>query len=150
MKHFFMTALLAAGLTLSASTAWAQRGGGGHGGGHGGGGHAMRSGGSRGFGGARATVRASRSGPAVGNAVPRGSVLPGRGYRPNHGNSGYGVYGPAFGLGLGFAYYDPFWSDWGYAYGPGSGPRIRLRQSVTGPAGRCDGQVAHRGHAGHG
>ena len=119
MKHFFMTALLAAGLALSASTAWAQRGGGGHGGGHGGGGHAMRSGASRGFGGARATGRASRSGPSVGNAVPRGSVLPGGGYRPNHGNSGYGVYGPAFGLGLGFAYYDPFWSDWGYANGPG-------------------------------
>jgi hypothetical protein len=121
MKHFFMTALLAAGLALSASTAWAQRGGGGHGGGHAGGGHAMRSGASRAFGGGggRATAGASRSGPSVGNAVPRGGVLPGRGHRPIQGSGGYGVYGPAFGLGLGLGYYDPFWSDWEYAYGPG-------------------------------
>lgn len=115
MKHFFMTALLAAGLALSSSTASAQRGG--HGGGHGGGGHPVGSGASRGFGGGRASARASRSGPSVGNAVPRSGVLPGRNHRPTHGYGGYGVYGPAFGLGLG--YFDPFWSDWGYAYGPG-------------------------------
>ncbi len=121
MKHFFLTALLAAGLTLPASSAWAQHGG--HGGGHsGGGGHAMSGGASRGFGGGavrgggRAMTGPNRGGPLMGHAVRRGSVGPG--YRPyrGYGYGGYGLYGPAFGLG----YYDPLWGDWEYGY-PGYG-----------------------------
>ncbi len=115
MKNVFLTAVLTAGLALPVATpAWAQRGGS-----HGGSGHATAGGHAMSAPRSAVTRGPSRGGaPAVGHAVPRGTVVgPTRPYR----GGGYyayapyyGFYGPALGLGFGLGYYDPWLWDDGY------------------------------------
>lgn len=112
MKRVLRMAMVAVGVAmLSVAPAAAQR----HGGGH--------TSGSASHGFARGAGSRRGDGAPVGHAVPRGTVGPVRGNRPNGGYGRYGNFyfpGYYYGSGFGFGYYNPFWGYWGYGY-PGYG-----------------------------
>ena len=74
----------------------------------------------------------------TGEAVERGSVPPAGGggggiYYPYY---PWGFWGPGYGFGLGYLYYDPFWGGYGYGYGDpgyygGGGGGYALSQSSS-------------------